>query len=95
MIWKIVKKELLLNLMTFKFGVGTILCVVIMSTFILVLANNYQQRLKNDNINIATNEAELRKVKVYKNITPTIYRKPEILSIFSQGIEKRFANSAK
>ena len=29
MIWKIAKKEFLLNLMTFKFAVGTIVCVVL------------------------------------------------------------------
>ena len=28
MIWKIARKDLLLNLMTFKFLVGTIVCVV-------------------------------------------------------------------
>jgi len=28
MIWKIAKKEFLLNLMTFKFAVGTMLCRV-------------------------------------------------------------------
>ena len=33
MIWKIAKKELLLNLITFKFAIGTILCVVLMAVF--------------------------------------------------------------
>jgi hypothetical protein len=29
MIWKIAKKEFLLNLMTFKFAAGAVLCVVL------------------------------------------------------------------
>ncbi len=85
----------MLNLMTFKFAVGTILCVVLMAVFMPVLVNDYQQRLKNYNANVAANEAELRKVRVYKNITPTVYRRPAVLSVFSEGVEKRLGNSAK
>jgi len=95
MIWKIAKKEFLLNLMTFKFAVGTILCVVLMAVFMPVLAKDYQQRLKHYNKQVATNEAELLKVKVYKNITPTIYRQPSVLSVFSGGLEKQLGSSAK
>jgi hypothetical protein len=53
------KKEFLLNMMTFKFAVGTILCVVLMAVFMPVLATDYQQRLKTYNKNVADNEAEL------------------------------------
>jgi ABC-type transport system involved in multi-copper enzyme maturation permease subunit len=95
MIWKIVKKEFLLNLMTFKFAVGTIVCVVLTAVFIPILAKDYQQRLQTYNANVARNEAELLKVKVYKNITPTIYRPPSVLSVFSEGLEKQIAGSAK
>ncbi len=95
MIWIITKKELLLNLLTFKFAVGTIVCVVLTAVFMPVLASDYQQKLKTYNDNIARNEAELRKVKVYKNITPTVYSPPTVLSVFSEGVEKRLSNSAK
>ncbi|MBA7640854.1 hypothetical protein ES703_48525 [subsurface metagenome] len=95
MIWKIAKKEFLLNLMTFKFAVGTILCVVLMAVFMPVLVSDYQQRLEEYNKNVADNEAELRKVKVYKNITPTIYRPPAVLSVFGGGLEKQLGSSAK
>jgi ABC-type transport system involved in multi-copper enzyme maturation permease subunit len=95
MIWKIAKKEFLLNLMTFKFAVGTILCVVLMAVFMPVLVNDYQQRLKDYNANVAANEAEFGKVKVYKNITPTVYRPPNVLSVFSEGIDKQLESSEK
>ena len=95
MIWKIAKKEFLLNLMMFKFAVGTILCVVLMAVFMPVLVNDYQQRLKNYNANVTANEAELRKAKAYGSITPTIYQSPAVLSIFSEGIEKQINNSAR
>jgi hypothetical protein len=54
-IWKIAKKEFLLNLMTFRFAVGTILCMILMAVFIPILAKDYQQRLKNYNDNVARN----------------------------------------
>ena len=95
MIFKIARTELLLNLMTFKFAVGTIICVVLMIVFMPVLVNDYQQRLQDYNQNIAANDAILRSVKVYKNITPTVYRRPSVLSVFSEGLEKRLGNSAK
>lgn len=95
MVWKIAKKEFLLNVMTFKFAVGTILCVILISVFVPVLAKDYQQRLKAYNANVADNEAELRKVMVYENIMPTVYRPPNVLSVFSEGVEKRLGTSAK
>ena len=95
MIFKIAKTELLLNIMTFKFAVGTIVCVVLMAVFMPVLVNDYQQRLNDYNRNVIANDAILRSVKVYKNITPTVYRRPSVLSVFSEGLEKRLGNSTK
>lgn len=94
MIGKIAQKEFLLNLMTFKFAVGTTLCVVLMVVFVPVLARAYQERLKVYHENIAYNERELAKVTVYKNITPTIYRPPSMLAIFSEGLEKQVGCAA-
>jgi hypothetical protein len=95
MTWKIAKKDFLLNIMTFKFAVGTIVSVVLIAIFIPVLVSDYQQRLEVYNRNVADNEGELRKVKVYKNVSPTIYRPPAILAVFSGGIAKQLVNSAQ
>jgi len=94
MIWKIAKKEFLLNLMTFKFAVGTVLSMVLMGVFMPILAKAYQERLKVYDENNAYNEAELHKVVVYKNITPTIHRPPAVLAVFSEGLEKQLGSSA-
>lgn len=94
MIWNIAKKEFLLNIMTFKFAVGTTLCLLLTAIFVPILAKAYQERLKVYNENIAYNERELGKVVVYKNITPIIHRPPSVLAIFSEGLEKQLGNSA-
>jgi hypothetical protein len=76
MIWKIAAKEFLLNLMTFKFVVGTILCIVLVAVFVPVLAEDYRQRLQQYDERVADNEAKLRQVKAYRVLTPTVYRRP-------------------
>lgn len=95
MIWKIAAKEFLLNLMTFKFVVGTILCIVLVTIFVPVLAEDYRQRLQQYDQRVADNEAKLREVKAYRVLTPTVYRRPQVLSVFSQGMEKRLGDSAR
>ena len=93
MIWKIAKKEFLLNIMTFKFAVGTTLCIVLIAVFVPILAGDYQQRLQKYSQQVIDNEAKLRQVKAYRVLTPTLYRRPQVLSIFSQGLEKRLGDS--
>jgi len=95
MIAEIAKKEFLLNLMTFKFAVGSVVCVVLTAVFMPILAADYRQRLEMYSRNVADNEAELRNVKVYRNITHTIYRPPAVLSAFSAGLEKQLVGSAR
>jgi ABC-type transport system involved in multi-copper enzyme maturation permease subunit len=94
MIWLIVKKEFLLSLMTFKFAVGIIVCVVLTAAFVPILAGDYEQRLRTCQENTARDKGELRQVKVYRNIRPTLFRPPCVLSVFSEGLEKRIDASA-
>jgi len=94
MIWRIAKNEFLLHLMTFKFAAGTVVCIILTAVFMPILVKDYQQRLHTYDENVSYNEAELHKVVVYKNITPTIYRRPSVLAAFSQGLEKQLGNSA-
>jgi len=94
MIWQMMKKEFLLSLMTFKFVVGVIVCIVLTAVFVPILARDYQERLKTYRDNVTRNEAELRVVKVYKNVAPTAFRTPSVLSVLSGGLEKRIADAA-
>ena len=95
MIWKIAKKEFLLSIMTFKFAVGAVVCVVLTTVFMPILAADYRQRLEAYNKNVTDNETELRKAVVYRNIRHTIYRPPAVLSAFSAGLEKQLAGTAQ
>ena len=57
MIWAIAKKEILLNLMTFKFAVGTIVFVALTAVFTPIMAKDYQRRLEDYNGTVAAIEA--------------------------------------
>lgn len=95
MLWTIIKKELLLNLLTFKFVVGTVVCVILTAVFVPILAKDYQKRLKEYNVRVSVDETKLKKAKVYMVLTPTVYRSPTVLSIFSEGLEKRIGNNQR
>jgi len=93
MIRRIAQRQLLLDLMTFKFAAATAACVVLTAVFVPMLARDYQERLRTYRDNVTRNEVDLRTVKVYQNVTPTLFRAPSVLSPFSEGLEKRIAGA--
>src|SRR4030066_138979 len=95
MIWKIAAEEFLLSLMTFKFVVGAVACALLTAVFMPILTADYRQRLETYRAEAAANEAALRSVKAYRNIRPTVYRPPAVLSAFSGGVEKQLAGAAR
>lgn len=95
MIWKVAKRELLSNLLTLRFAVGTVLFVVLAVLFTYVLLGDYRQKLENYNGLVSRNSDDFKKLMTYKNLKPTIYKSPEILTIFSKGIAENMANSTR
>ncbi len=95
MIGKIVRKELLSNLLTLRFAVGTALLVILTVLFSSILISDYRQALKEYDRFVSKNSAELKQVLTYQNLTPTIYKPPEILTLFSKGVEENVAKSAQ
>lgn len=95
MIWKIARKELLSNLLTLRFFVGTVLFLSLAVLFTFVLLGDYKQRLEDYNNLVSTNNDELRRLMTYQNLKPTVYKPPEILSIFSKGSQENMGNSVQ
>lgn len=87
MLWTIAARETLDNLMSLKFLFGTILCVVLIAISTVVSLRDYQGRMSEYDSAIAEfNEKP-------SNHDPRIHRKPEVLSIFVRGFERRFGNA--
>jgi len=95
MIRKIAGKELLSNMLTLRFFVGTLLFLSLAVIFTCVLLGDYGRQLDNYDRLVSMGNDELRKLMAYKNLSPTIYKPPEILAIFSKGVEESVGNSAR
>ncbi len=73
--------------MSLKFFLGTVLCLALVVISTVVSLHDYQRRMDEYEAAIANYRGEPNFVP-----NPQIYRKPEIMSIFVRGFEKRFGN---
>ena len=94
MIWQIGRKEFLSNLMTMRFAVGMILLIFLTLLFTSILIKDYRQNLLEYNKNITKSTEALNQTKTYQNLSPEIHKPPEVLTLFSKGIEENVARSA-
>ncbi|MFC1718015.1 ABC transporter permease subunit [Candidatus Poribacteria bacterium] len=95
MVWKIAGKELLSNMLTLRFFVGTLLFLSLAVLLAYVLLGDYQIQLENHDRLASMSQDELGKLMAYKNLKPIIYKPPEVLAIFSKGVEGNMGNSAR
>jgi ABC-type transport system involved in multi-copper enzyme maturation permease subunit len=86
LIWIVAARETLDNLMSLKFLFGTVLCLVLVAISTVISLNDYQSRMDEYDSAIAEFNG---KPDIFR---PRIHRKPEVLSIFVRGFEKRFGN---
>jgi ABC-type transport system involved in multi-copper enzyme maturation permease subunit len=87
MLWIIVHKELLNNIISMKFLIGFIACLIFIPLGAYTVTEDYQKRM--DKYYAAQKEhfENLKEATVYSHLRPTVDRKPERLSIFSQGMK--------
>ncbi len=94
LVWIIARKQLLTNLLTYKFLVGFVLCVLLFSLSAVVLTRNYEERLAAYDSAASTHAAQVREAKVYSQLSVTVDKRPSVLSPICEGFEKRFSTSA-
>lgn len=95
MIGLIAKKDFLLNLLSVRFIIGFVLCLVIIPFTMIVSVNDYQNQMRIYHIDHAAAEQELKELQVYSQLRPTVVKKPEVLSMFSKGISTNTGNKVK
>ncbi|MEW6455651.1 MAG: ABC transporter permease subunit [Acidobacteriota bacterium] len=95
MIWNISKKEFLSSLLTFKFLIGLLLCVLLIPISINLSLVHYLERLKIYQQESQKYEKEFKEIYVYSQIRPTVLKKPEPLSIFISDSEEVLGNKVK
>jgi ABC-type transport system involved in multi-copper enzyme maturation permease subunit len=95
MIWKIAKKEFLLNLISARFVIGFLLCLFLIPFTLTVNIDDYDSRMRVYRVDKANAENSFKNVRVYSQLRPEIVKSPEPLSIFCRGINGNVGNQIK
>ena len=92
MLKALIGRELLNNLMTFRFAAVLLITLLLVVANTAVLIQDYEQRFESYNDAVRTHYQELRKAKTYSTMFLIVDRAPNPLSIFNVGLDKRLGN---
>jgi ABC-type transport system involved in multi-copper enzyme maturation permease subunit len=92
MIKTVVRRELLDNILSFKFMASVLVVIVLVVISTLYLADDYLDRLKDFDKGMANAREYLSKIPVYSYLEVGIYKSPSPLSVFVSGIERNTGN---
>jgi ABC-type transport system involved in multi-copper enzyme maturation permease subunit len=97
-ILNIARKELLSNILIYRFIIGFIAVQVLMATSAYVLVKDYEQRLGNYQDARMIHQQQFREIKVFSQLLAqkvTLDRPPSPLSIFCSGFDRDVGNSVE
>lgn len=95
MIWTIAKKEFYSNILTSRFTIGFILCTLLIPLSTHVSVKRYEEKRRIYDTEFQQYDKELKQIRVYSQIRPTILKPPEPLAIFAAGVEENLGNRVK
>ncbi len=90
----LIRRELLDNLMTFRFAAAVFITLLLVVAATAVLIQDYERRLESYNTSIETNRQRLHRWHTYSPGMGRLYvdRPPNPLSVFNVGLDKRLGN---
>ena len=92
MLITLIRRELLDNLMTFRFAAAMFITLLLVVANTAVLIKDYEKRLASYNTAVKTHRQQLRETKTYSAGDIFVDRPPNPLSIFNVGLDKRLGN---
>lgn len=95
MVFEIARKDFLTNLVSARFIIGLVLCLVLIPFSILVNIGNYRDRVGQYRIDRDAAEKTVQEVRVYSKLRPEVVFPPEPLSVFSKGINDQVGTRVK
>jgi ABC-type transport system involved in multi-copper enzyme maturation permease subunit len=95
MIVRIAQKEFLNNLLSARFVIGFLLCLVLIPFSILINIDDYRDQTGQYKIDRDAADRELAEVRVYSYVKPTVVFRPEPLGIFGKGLSAQVGNQVK
>ena len=90
----LIRRELLDNLMTFRFAVAVFITLLLVVVNTEVLLKDYARRLASYDAAVARNQRELHETKTYSAGAVYINRGPNPLSLFNVGFDKQLGNES-
>ena len=92
MLKTLIGRELLDNLMTFRFAAAVFITLLLVVANTVVLIKDYERRLASYNSEVERSQHYLEEGKTYSVAQMTIDRPPNPLSVFNAGLDKRLGN---
>ena len=87
------RRELLANLMTLRFFVVVVTCLILVTASTIVLLQDYKHRLAVYDTAVKTHREDISDAMTYSQLRLYVDRPPNPLSIFNQGLDKRLGNT--
>jgi len=91
----LLRREILGHLITFRFAITVITCLLLVATTMFIRINDYEQRLASYNAARDAHRDELLATRTYSFLMPKIDRPPNPLSIFNAGMDSRLGNTLR
>ena len=92
MLITLIRRELLDNLMTFRFAAATLITLLLVVANTAVLIKDFDRRFASYNTAVKTHRQQLRETRTYSAGEIVVDRPPNPLSIFNVGLDKRLGN---
>ena len=91
-LWLIIQREFVSNVLTSRFMIGFVVCLISTAAAVFVQVADYEKRLSAYHVAVQEHQEETRTWDTYRQINPKSHRKPNPLSIFNVGTEKSGAD---
>ena len=92
-LWLVIQREFVSNVLTSRFMIGFVVCVLSTAVAVFVQVGDYEKRLVGYNTAVREAQEEAREWELYVDIKPKAHRKPNPLGIFNVGTENFGANT--
>lgn len=92
MLITLIRREILDNLMTFRFAAAVFIMLLLVVANTVVLIKDYERRLADYNTAVKTHQDKLQEFKAYSGYELNIDRPPNPLSLFNAGFDKQLGN---
>ena len=95
MFWVLLRREILGHLITFRFAVTIIVCLLLVVITTHIRIDDYEQRLAGYNTARNANREDLLSTRTYSFLMPKVDRPPNPLGIFNAGMDNRLGNTLR